>query len=79
MALDGWTRIGDQIEGTGRWVLYRHKGTALASIEVLEELAAEQAERASRVYDKRAEGLRRGGLWLVSPQGRVCGVTFIRP
>ena len=79
MALDGWTKIGDQIEGTGKWTLYRHRGLSLSSVDVIDEIPADKAARAARLYGKKAGDVRRGGLWLVSPEGRVCGATFIRP
>ena len=77
--LDGWTRVGDQIAATGRWTLYRHRGRATSSLEILQELPPEKSERASKLYAKKSQDIGRGGLWLVSPEGRVCAVTFIRP
>lgn len=77
--LDGWTKVGDQVGATGRWVLYRHKGVQFASVEVLQDLPPDAGTMAERLYTKKAEDIRRGGLWLVDPSGRVCGVTFIRP
>ena len=79
MALDGWTRIGDSIQGTGHWVVYRHRGRATSYVESVEDLPAEEAEKALRLYTKRAQTVGRGGLWLVNPQGVVCAATFIRP
>jgi hypothetical protein len=78
VALDGWTKVGDQIDGTGLWAIYRHKGVLLASLELIEQFPADEPERASRSYAKRVETVRRGGIWLVAPNGRVCGATFIR-
>jgi hypothetical protein len=60
-------------------MLYRHRAVVLASIEVLDELPPEDEVRARKVYAKKAETVRRGGLWLVDPIGIVRGVTFIRP
>ncbi len=79
MALDGWTKVDDRVAGTGRWVLYRHKGTLNATVEAFHEWPAGELERAFRFYDKRAAAIRRGGLWLVDPPGVVRAVTFIRP
>ncbi len=78
-ALDGWTKVGDRVDATGRWVLYRHKAVRFSVIEPIESFAPEEADRATRLYAKKAEDVRRGGLWLVDPEGRVHGVTFIRP
>jgi hypothetical protein len=77
--LDGWTKVGDQIGATGRWTLYRHRGLKFAALEVLERWPPEEPERALKLYTKKSADIRRGGLWLVSPEGRVCSVTFIRP
>ena len=78
-ALNGWTKVGDRINATGQWTIYRHKGVQFADVEQLAQYPAEQPERATKDYTKRADTIRRGGLWLVAPDGRVCGVTFIRP
>lgn len=79
MNLDGWTKVGDQFVGTGLWAIYRHKGVLFSNVELVEQHPAEDSERATKSYEKRSEGVRRGGLWLVDPRGKVCGVTFIRP
>jgi hypothetical protein len=78
MGLDGWTRVGDQIEGNGRWILYRYRAVSLASLETLEVFAPEETVTALKAYKKRAKNIMRGGLWLVDPRGVVCEVTFIR-
>ncbi len=78
MRLDGWTKVGDSVEGTGLWAIYRHKGVQFADIELLEQYPAEQAVKAQKAYSKRAQIIRRGGLWLVDPHGCVHGATFIR-
>jgi hypothetical protein len=78
MSLDGWTRVGDKVEATGRWVLYRHRATAMAKLEVLEELPRADAIKASKLYAKRADSIRRGGFWLVDPEGVVREATFVR-
>ena len=79
MALDGWTKVGDHVDATGLWAIYRHKGVNFASVELIEQYPADDSEKAAKAYDKKAEGVRRGGLWLVAPNGRVTGATFIRP
>jgi hypothetical protein len=76
MSLDGWTKVGDRIEGTGRWVVYRHRAVLRADYEVLS--AFEDEGKATKFFTKKASDIRRGGIWLVSPIGRVCGATFIR-
>lgn len=78
MALDGWTKVGDHVEETGYWVVYRHKGTLNATLEALGNEPSEQANRAWRRYTTRARTIGRGGLWLVDPTGTVRAVTFIR-
>jgi hypothetical protein len=76
--LDGWTKVGDTIHKTGRWVIYRHKAVSMSALEALEDFPANESRRAAKAYERRAKSVGRGGIWLVSPDGLVCALTFIR-
>ncbi len=46
--LDGWTKVGDCIQGTGLWSIYRHKGVQFAGVEMLAQYPAEETKRAAK-------------------------------
>jgi hypothetical protein len=82
--LTGWTKVGDKIEGKGKWVVYRLKKGLLPTPTIVgEEFEPTDAKKALREYQKRATEMttsnRSGGLWLVNPEGVVASVVFIAP
>ena len=77
MKLDAWTTIGDQYEGTGRWVLYQDKARLLSEIEKLLEWPPDESATALRAYEARAGKMTRGGLWLVEPNGKVAACSWV--
>jgi hypothetical protein len=74
--LNGWTKLGDKVEGNGKWRLLRHGGKTFDTLKPKGEWPPEQAEKATREYQKLAETVNLGGLWLVSPDGTVAALIF---
>lgn len=83
MKLDGWTKVGDKVTPTGKWTVYRFKGKEFDEVMVLqdfppEDLAAEVS--ATAAYAKVVkDGVKRGAVWLVAPDGTVKDLVFVRP
>lgn len=78
MKLNAWTKVGDDaLPATGRWVLYQHKGRLLSEVEKAGDWAPEEAATATRAYSARSQKLHRGGLWLVSPEGKVAACIWV--
>jgi hypothetical protein len=77
--LDGWSKVGDRYSANGRWTLYRHKGREFDDLSVFASFEAEEADRASTAYQKESEKVKRGGLWLVAPDGLITAQVFVRP
>jgi hypothetical protein len=71
VALNAWTKIGDQHDPSGQWTLYQHKARLLSEVEEVTSWKPEEEMVAIRAFHARAEKIHRGGLWLVSPTGRV--------
>jgi hypothetical protein len=77
--LDGWTKVGDTVAPNGKWTLYRHKGKEFDDVTVFDSFDAAEAEKATGAYQKESEKVKRGGLWLVAPDGKIAAQIFIRP
>jgi hypothetical protein len=75
--LTAWTKIGDKLTANGRWVLYQHKARMLSEIEKVGDWSPDEAAVAARAYAARAEKVQRGGLWLVSPDGKVAACIWV--
>jgi hypothetical protein len=75
--LNAWTKIGDTFTATGRWTIYTHKARILSEVEQVADWPPEEAAVAARAYAARAEKLHRGGLWLVSPDGKVAATLWV--
>ncbi len=76
MGLSGWTKVGDRVDPTGSWTVYRHKGRDFDDVEVVDSVPDQSL--AVKRYSSAADGARRGGVWLVSPDGLVVDVKFVR-
>lgn len=76
--LSGWTKVGDRIDPNGRWTVYKYGGREFDSVELLESFPDADAEKASDLYKKQSEKIKRGGVWLVTPAGIVTSLHFIR-
>jgi hypothetical protein len=77
--LNAWTKIGDNVDATGRWTLYRHTGRQLSEVEKVLDWEGDSVLVASGAYTSRVKLLTRGGLWLVSPEGKVALATWRVP
>ena len=77
--LNGWTKLGDNVSATGKWVVYRFKGKEFDTVDVLESFSAEETEKASKLYQSEVSKMKRGAAWLVTPEGKVSAMLFIRP
>jgi hypothetical protein len=74
-----WTKNGDQVEPPGEWAVFQlmpHRG-------MLEQLPKVQkfkdVERATRYYQEKSRTHRKGGLFLVTPEGVVAACIWILP
>jgi hypothetical protein len=74
--LNGWTKIGDTFEANGKWCLYRHLAGQMSMLQSKGEWPPEQAEQAAEKYQKLAQSVNVGGLWLVSPAGVVAALIW---
>ena len=77
--LDGWTKVGDHVPPTGKWTLYRYKGREFDDVDVFASFEAADSAKATSAYQKESEKVKRGGLWLVAPDGKIAAQVFIRP
>lgn len=79
--LDGWTRVGEKTSPTGRWTVYRFRGREFDEVTVLDAFApSDEGERkATALFEKTKEGMKRGAAWLVAPDGTVKSLVFLRP
>lgn len=77
--LDGWSKVGDSYSSNGKWTLYRHKGREFDDLNVCGSFEPDEAEKATSVYQKESEKVKKGGLWLVAPDGKIAAQIFVRP
>ena len=77
--LSAWTKIGDTVDATGRWTIYRHTGRPISEVEKVLDWEGDAVQVAMRAYTSRVKLLTRGGLWLVSPEGKVALATWRVP
>jgi hypothetical protein len=69
--LDAWTKIGDTVDATGRWTLYKHGGRLISEVERVNDWPDEDTTLARKAFASRVKLVHRGGLWLVAPDGKV--------
>ena len=77
--LNAWTKIGDTVDATGKWTLYRHMGRPFSTVKKVLEWEGDAVMIANRAYASRVKLFTRGGLWLVSPDGKVALATWKVP
>lgn len=76
--LDGWSKVGDSYSPNGKWTLYRHKGREFDDLDVCGSFTPGETEEAATAYRKESEKVKKGGLWLVAPDGKISAMTFVR-
>lgn len=76
--LDGWTKVGDKTNPTGKWTVYRFRGGEFDDVSVVDSFPPEEPEKASKLYEKTVKDVKRGAAWLVAPDGRIDAMLFIR-
>lgn len=76
-AIDAWTKTGDNVSHGGSWRVY--KLSTRAPLRELKEEAFPDAETATRAYQRAADALRQGGVYLVNPEGVVAACIWIPP
>jgi hypothetical protein len=79
--LDGWTKVGDRVNPTGKWTVYRFRGGEFDDVSVVESFSpdVERAEeKAVKLYEKTVKDVKRGAAWLVAPDGKIAAMLFIR-
>lgn len=74
--LDGWTKVGDKYIVRGKYTLYKHGGTLGSSPWIMKDFPADQGQEAVEAYDEIAETIKKGGFWLVDPDGIVTKQIF---
>ncbi len=75
--LSGWTKIGDKVEATGKWSILKvspHRGLREPIPTVT---PFDDPERAAKTYRERSEALRKGGIFLVNPEGIVAACMWV--
>jgi hypothetical protein len=74
--LNGWTKIGDKYIARNKWTLYKHGGTFGSIPWIVKDFPANKDQEAIKTYDKIADTVKKGGFWLVSPDGTVIKQIF---
>lgn len=79
MNLDGWTKVGDKVTPTGKWIVYIFKGKEFDDVTVLESFLPDDESGAILLFKATVDKMKRGAIWLISPDGTVASLRFIRP
>lgn len=74
--LNGWTNIGDKYTASGKWVIYKKGGSFGSLAWIVKDFPVDERDKAINTFDKAAEILKKGGLWLVGPDGTVAKRAF---
>ena len=71
LELNGWTKKGDKYHSRGKWTVYKHGGTLGSVAWIAKDFLPAFESKALEFYNKALEKHKRGGLWLVSPDGII--------
>lgn len=74
--LNGWTKIGDVYSPRGKWTIYKHGGTLGSTSWMVGDFLPSDESEAIKAYNKALEQHKRGGLWLISPDGIVTKSSY---
>lgn len=78
--ISAWTKVGDVVSPPGQWTIYTLAPHRLGALEPEPKgLPFNTAQKATEGYEKRANKLRRGGIFLVTPTGTVAAYLWLPP
>ena len=74
--LNGWTKVGDKYTSRNKYTIYKNGGTFESNPWIVKDFPLMDEQKAINAYDKIAETVKKGGLWLIAPDGTVMKQMF---
>jgi len=81
MEVTAWTKTGDKVAAPGKWSVVRlmpHRGFG-CPVPIPKVDSYDNPDRALKVYREKSATHRKGGVFLVDPEGVVAACLWISP